>query len=66
MRYITAIEEALGTTATKEFLPLQAGDVPDTYANVEDLILEFDYKPATQVEEGIKKFVEWYRQYVAN
>jgi UDP-glucuronate 4-epimerase len=63
MRYIAAIEDALGKTAIKEFLPLQAGDVPDTYADVGDLVREFDYKPETQVEEGIKKFIEWYRDY---
>ena len=63
MRYIAAIEDALGKTASKELLPLQAGDVPDTYADVEDLVREFDYKPETPVEEGIKHFVEWYRGY---
>jgi UDP-glucuronate 4-epimerase len=60
MRYIAAIEDALGKTAIKEFLPLQAGDVPDTFADVEDLVREFDYKPETPVEEGIKRYVEWY------
>jgi UDP-glucuronate 4-epimerase len=63
MRYIAAIEEAIGKTAIKELLPLQAGDVPDTYADVEDLVREFDYKPSTPVEEGIKRFVDWYRDY---
>jgi UDP-glucuronate 4-epimerase len=63
MQYISAIEEALGKTAIKELLPLQAGDVPDTYADVEDLAREFGYKPETPVEEGIKRFVEWYRRY---
>jgi len=63
MRYIAAIEDALGKTAIKEFLPLQAGDVPDTYADVDDLVRDFDYKPQTPVEEGIKRFVEWYRGY---
>ena len=63
MRYIAAIEEALGKTATKELLPLQAGDVPDTSADVEGLVREFGYKPETPVEEGIKRFVEWYQEY---
>ena len=63
MRYIVAIELALGKTATKEMLPLQAGDVPDTYADVEELVREFDYRPETPVEEGIKRFVAWYRAY---
>jgi UDP-glucuronate 4-epimerase len=60
MRYIAAIEDALGKTAIKEFLPMQAGDVPDTFADVEDLVREFDYKPETPVEEGIERYVEWY------
>lgn len=63
MVYIAAIEKALGKTAEKEFLPLQAGDVPDTFADVEDLVREFDYKPSTPVEEGIARFVKWYREY---
>lgn len=63
MRYIEAIEGALGKTAIKELLPLQAGDVPDTYAAVEDLVAEFDYKPETPIGEGIKRFVDWYLGY---
>lgn len=63
MDYIAALERALGKKAEMELLPLQAGDVPDTYANVEDLVEEFHYKPATTVEDGIKCFVEWYRNY---
>jgi UDP-glucuronate 4-epimerase len=63
MVYIAAIETALGKTAEKEFLPLQPGDVPDTFADVDDLVHEFDYKPTTQVEDGIARFVEWYREY---
>jgi UDP-glucuronate 4-epimerase len=63
MRYIAAIEEALGKTAIKEFLPLQAGDVPDTYADVKDLVRDFDHKPSTPVEVGIQRFVDWYRSY---
>jgi UDP-glucuronate 4-epimerase len=63
MDYIAAIENALGKTATKEMLPLQAGDVPDTYANVDDLVEQFHYKPATTVKDGIQRFVAWYRGY---
>ena len=63
MDYIAALETALGKTAEKEFLPLQAGDVPATYANVDDLVEQFDYKPSTSVEEGINRFVSWYRDY---
>ncbi len=63
MDYIAALEKALGKTAVKEFLPLQAGDVPDTYANIDDLVDQFHYKPATTVEEGISRFVAWYCDY---
>jgi UDP-glucuronate 4-epimerase len=63
MDYIGALEKALGKTADKEYLPLQAGDVPDTYANVDDLVEQFHYKPETTVEEGISRFVAWYRDY---
>ena len=61
--YIGAIESALGLEAKKELLPLQPGDVPDTYANVDDLVKDFDYRPSISVEEGVKKFVNWYREY---
>jgi UDP-glucuronate 4-epimerase len=61
--YIAALEKALGKKAEMELLPLQAGDVPDTCANVDDLVEQFQYKPATTVEEGISRFVAWYREY---
>ena len=63
MNYIAALEKALGKKAEKELLPLQTGDVPETYANVDDLVEQFDYKPTTSVEEGINRFVSWYRDY---
>ena len=63
MGYIEAIENALGKKATKKMLPMQAGDVPDTYANVDDLVEQFHFQPATLVEDGIQRFVEWYRNY---
>lgn len=63
MDYIGALEKALGKTAEKQLLPLQAGDVPDTYADVSDLVEQFHYQPATTVEEGIQRFVAWYRDY---
>ena len=63
MRYIELIEQYLGKKALKNLLPLQAGDVPDTSADVEDLVRDVGYRPATPVEEGIRKFVEWYREY---
>lgn len=63
MDFIEAIEKALGKTIEKQLLPLQAGDVPATYANVDDLVRDMDYKPATPVQEGIDKFVAWYRAF---
>lgn len=63
MRYIELLEENLGRTAEKNLLPLQAGDVPDTWADVEDLVQDVGYKPATPVEEGVARFVDWYRSY---
>lgn len=63
MDYIEAIESTLGMKADKELLPLQQGDVPDTYADVDDLVKEFDYKPETSIKLGVKNFVEWYKTY---
>ncbi|NTW70165.1 MAG: NAD-dependent epimerase [Chlorobiaceae bacterium] len=63
MDYIKAIEDQLGKTAEKEYLPLQPGDVPDTYADVDQLMQDVHYKPETTVQEGIKKFVAWYKEY---
>ena len=61
--YIEAIEEALGLKADKELLPLQPGDVPDTYADVNDLVRDLDYKPSVSIKEGVKNFVDWYKKY---
>jgi len=61
--YISALEQALEKKAEMQLLPLQAGDVPDTYANVEDLVENFSYKPNTSVKDGISNFVAWYRDY---
>ncbi len=63
MDFIKAIEAALGKEAIKHFMDLQPGDVPATYANVDDLINDVGFKPATSVSEGIGKFVEWYKAY---
>jgi UDP-glucuronate 4-epimerase len=63
IRYIEVIEERLGKTAQKNLLPLQPGDVPDTYADVDDLVRDFDYKPSTSVEVGIDRFLLWYQEY---
>jgi UDP-glucuronate 4-epimerase len=60
MDYIGAIERCLGRTAEKNLLPLQPGDVPDTWADTEDLAADVGYQPGTPIEEGVKKFVEWY------
>jgi len=64
--YIQAIENVLGMKAEKELLPLQPGDVPDTYADVDDLVQEFGYKPSMTIEEGVRNFVNWYKEYVQN
>ena len=63
LHYIEVLEDCLGKKADKNLLPLQAGDVPDTYADVQDLIDDVGYKPATPVETGVKNFVEWYLDY---
>jgi UDP-glucuronate 4-epimerase len=63
MDYIEVLERCLQKTAEKNMLPLQAGDVPDTYADVEDLVRDTGYKPETSVEVGVSRFVDWYRSY---
>ena len=61
--FIGKIEAALGRSAVKEMLPLQAGDVPATYADIEDLAREAGFRPTTTIDEGIRRFVAWYREY---
>ena len=61
-RFIAAIETATGVEAIKNFMPMQPGDVPVTFANVDDLVEDIDFSPDTSIEEGIAKFVGWYRQ----
>ena len=63
LRYIEVLEACLGKTARKNLLPLQPGDVPVTWADVDDLVRDIGYQPRTTVEEGIARFVEWYRAY---
>ena len=63
LRYISVLENCLGKKADKNFLPMQPGDVPATYADVADLVRDFDYKPNTSIETGIEKFVCWYKKY---
>ncbi|CAN5356277.1 NAD-dependent epimerase [soil metagenome] len=63
LRYIEVIEERLGRKAEMNMLPMQPGDVPDTFADVDDLIRDVGYSPATPIEEGVARFVEWYLDY---
>jgi len=63
MKFIGVLEDCLGKKAEKNFLPMQPGDVPETYADVDDLTEDAGFKPSTPIEEGIKKFVDWYREY---
>ncbi|MDF1643385.1 MAG: NAD-dependent epimerase [Pseudomonadales bacterium] len=63
MRYIEILEECLGKKAIKNMLPMQPGDVPATYADVDDLITDVGYQPNTPIETGIANFVEWYRDF---
>ena len=63
MDYIEALESSLGIKAKKELLPIQPGDVPDTYADVDDLVREFDYKPKMTINQGVENFVQWYMKF---
>jgi UDP-glucuronate 4-epimerase len=63
MRFIETLETCLGKKAVKNYLPMQAGDVPSTYADVGDLIRDVGFKPSTPIEVGLEKFVEWYKGY---
>ena len=63
MDYINAIESALGLKAKIDLLPIQPGDVPDTFANVDDLVKDFNYKPSMNLERGVKNFIDWYRRF---
>ena len=63
MDYIAALESALGREAKKEFLPMQPGDVYQTYADVTDLIRDFDFKPETTIQDGLNRFAEWFLKY---
>jgi UDP-glucuronate 4-epimerase len=61
--FISTIEQELGIEAKKNLLPMQQGDVPATYADVDDLTRDVGFRPSTPIATGIKKFVEWYRSY---
>ena len=63
MYLIETLERALGKKAEKKLLPIQPGDVPATYANVDDLSRDVGFKPATPIETGVQRFVDWYREF---
>jgi len=63
LHYIKAIESAAGKTADMELLPMQPGDVPDTFADIDDLVKQFGYQPSTPVEQGVQAFVRWYQDF---
>ena len=63
MHMITILEECLGKKAIKEFFPMQPGDVPKTYADIDDLVAEVDFRPNTPIEVGVREFVDWYREF---
>ena len=61
--FISVLEEQLGKKARKKLLPMQPGDVPETFADISDLMKDVDFKPKTDIHKGIKEFVNWYRAY---
>jgi UDP-glucuronate 4-epimerase len=63
MEFISVFEEKIGKKAIKQFLPMQAGDVHETYADIEDLEKDIGFKPQTTINEGIGKFIDWYKEY---
>jgi UDP-glucuronate 4-epimerase len=63
LNFIKVIEDKLGKIAIKKLMPLQEGDVPETFADVDDLMREVDFKPCTPIEKGIGKFIDWYLEY---
>ena len=66
MHFIETIEKAMGKEASKEFLPMQPGDVLKTFADVSELEQNFDYHPSTSIEEGVESFVGWFKNYYSN
>jgi UDP-glucuronate 4-epimerase len=63
LEVVRLLEEAIGKKAKRELLPMQAGDVPATYADVDDLMREVNFRPATAITEGVVRFIDWYRKY---
>ena len=61
--FIETLEKSLGKTAEKNLLPMQAGDVEATYADIEELVIDTGYKPNTSIEVGVESFVNWYREF---
>ena len=61
--FISTLEQAIGKEAIKEMHPMQQGDVPKTFANVDELIKDYNYKPNTSIQFGVRKFVNWYKMY---
>ena len=64
--FIEVLENALGKKAIKEMLPMQPGDVPETYADIDDLVADVGFKPSTSIEEGISRFADWFKWYYNN
>jgi UDP-glucuronate 4-epimerase len=65
MYLVELLEAELGRTAMKELVPIQPGDVAETCADIDDLVREVGFRPATSIEEGVRRFVAWYRGYYA-
>ena len=63
LRVVELMEQEFGRKALRELLPMQPGDVPATYADVDDLMREVNFRPATPIEEGVRRFAAWYRDY---
>ena len=63
MDFVSVLEKKLGKEAKKEFLPMQPGDVPRTFADVSELMKDFDFKPDTSIDEGLEKFADWFLKY---
>ena len=63
MDFINTLERCLGMEAVKEYYPMQPGDVYQTYADVSDLMNDFGFKPDTSIEDGLSRFVEWFKEY---
>ena len=61
--FVECLENCIGSKAIKNMLPMQPGDVLSTFADVEDLARDYDFRPKTSIEEGVRKFVEWYRSF---